>query len=78
MFGRLNNSTYSLLSFTMQHESRKRPHADSTDDLLSSKKRVIASSSLELNGAHHNSDEPTLDNLEVLRFIYSTFHLVSS
>jgi len=62
----------------MQHESRKRPHADSPDDLLSSKKRVIASSSLELNGAHHNSDEPTLDNLEVLRFIYSTFHLVSS
>jgi len=62
----------------MQYESRKRPHADSTDDLLSSKKRVIASSSLQLNGAHHNSDEPTLDNLEVLCFIYSTFHLASS
>ncbi|KAF5351869.1 hypothetical protein D9756_007572 [Leucocoprinus leucothites] len=53
----------------MYHESRKRPHADEEDDLLSSKKRAMASGSgsPQSNGLNHNSDEPTLDNLEQFR-----------
>jgi len=57
----------------MQHESRKRPHADNIDDFSSSKKRIMDNSSPQLNGVHHNSDEPTFDNLEVPCFLYSTF-----
>ncbi|KAL9711593.1 E3 ubiquitin-protein ligase bre1 [Leucoagaricus gongylophorus] len=51
----------------MQHESRKRPHADNIDDFSSSKKRTMDNSSPQLNGVHHNSDEPTFDNLEQFR-----------
>jgi hypothetical protein len=51
----------------MDHESRKRPHADDQDDSSSNKKRAMtsASGSPQPNGVNFNSDEPTLDNLEV-------------
>ncbi|KAJ3567584.1 hypothetical protein NP233_g6273 [Leucocoprinus birnbaumii] len=53
----------------MLHDSRKRPHVDDESDISSSKKRAMASGSgsPQPNGVHHNSDEPTLDNLEQFR-----------
>jgi hypothetical protein len=65
LFGHLVSSLYLLQQ--MHLDSRKRPHIDDEDDILSNKKRatVSANGTPQPNGVA--DDEPSLDNLEVIR-----------
>lgn len=58
----------------MYLDSRKRPHIDEEDDTPSNKKRATASSNGTPQSNGVADDEPSLDNLEVIRDPF--FHIL--